>query len=44
MNGLLRQQFSKHLKRYLDLNIGKSATHFKQEQLINFIRQHLALH
>jgi protein required for attachment to host cells len=44
MNGLLRQHFSKHLKRQLDLNIGKSATHFKQDQLVNFICQHLALH
>jgi protein required for attachment to host cells len=44
MNGLIRQQFSKHLKRFLDLSIGKSATHFKQDQLVSFIRQHLALH
>jgi len=44
MNGLIQQQFSKHLKRFLDLSIGKSATHLKSPQLIDFVCQHLSLH
>jgi protein required for attachment to host cells len=44
MNGLIRQQFSKHLKRFLDLSIDKSLSHFKPQQLSSFLKQHLALH
>ena len=44
MNGLLHQNFSKHVLKKLDLSIDKSVVHYPKKKLLSFIHQYTHIH